>query len=235
MRTATEVGGDYYDFHMEKEPYFGVFGDVSGHGLKSGLVMMMAEVAFNTLMTDDEIKKQPLNLLYQKINSTLFTNIQNRLAKKSNIGSQYNHMYMTFRMFRFDDSGQFEMFGNDHAMPFVCRAETGEIEPINSTGFLLGIIKNATMDNKGYSFKLNPGDILCLYSDGITEAEGKSTRDIKGIKEVRDMFGEERLYEVIKQNRTKNPEEIIKALVNAVDEYMVEQDDDITISIIKKK
>ncbi len=230
MRTATEVGGDYYDFHMSETPYFGVFGDVSGHGLKSGLVMMMAEVAFNTLMTDEATKQQSLEVLYQKINSTLFNNIQRRLAKKSNIGAQYNHMYMTFRMFRFDDGGNFEMFGNDHAMPFICRAETGEIQAIDSTGFLLGIIPDVKLQNTGFKFTLNKHDILILYSDGITEARGKNSDENE-----RNMYGDERLYDVVSKHRDKTPDEIIKAIVSSVDDWMIEQDDDITLAVLKKK
>ncbi|PKL14912.1 MAG: hypothetical protein CVV50_01915, partial [Spirochaetae bacterium HGW-Spirochaetae-6] len=53
MRPANEVGGDYYDIFMDSEPYFGVFGDVSGHGLLAGLIMMMAEVVFNAYMQDE--------------------------------------------------------------------------------------------------------------------------------------------------------------------------------------
>jgi sigma-B regulation protein RsbU (phosphoserine phosphatase) len=60
MRTASEVGGDYYDLDLKEQPFFGVFGDVSGHGLKSGLIMLMAEVAFNAYMKDQYYRTKPL-------------------------------------------------------------------------------------------------------------------------------------------------------------------------------
>jgi serine/threonine protein kinase/serine phosphatase RsbU (regulator of sigma subunit) len=235
MRTAAEVGGDYYDFFLTEEPFFGVFGDVSGHGLKSGLVMMMAEVAFNILMTDKDMREKDISYLYQQINYTLYKNIQERLSRKSKMGNQYSHMYMTFRLFRFDQEGNFEMFGNDHAMPFICRADTGEIEAIQSTGFLIGIMEDAILNNSSYSFKLNPGDLLVLFSDGITEAREKNKDETKGRSCERNMFGDKRLYDVVSQNRHEKPEQIIHKVIQKVDNWMCDQEDDITMSILKKK
>ncbi|HCL56520.1 MAG TPA: hypothetical protein DHW82_05870, partial [Spirochaetia bacterium] len=139
MRTATEVGGDYYDFYLDEAPFFAVFGDVSGHGLKSGLIMMMAEVAFNTIMTDKTMREKDIDVLYQAINTALYKNIQERLTRKSKMGDQYSYMYMTFRICRFDREGNLEMFGNDHAEPFIVRAKDGKKEKIESSGFLLGM------------------------------------------------------------------------------------------------
>ncbi len=235
MRPATEVGGDYYDLFIQEPPYFGVFGDVSGHGLKSGLVMMMAEVAFNTIMTDKDMRKKDLSDLYQKINITLFENIQNRLTERSNIGYQYSSMYMTFRMFRFDDKGNFEMFGNDHAEPFICRAKTGEIERIESSGFLIGIMENATLNNKSYKFKLNPGDMLIFHSDGISEAHNEAKKRLQKNEDARAMYGEEKIYEQCKKYRKKSSKEIIRLVIEDLDNWMHEQEDDITMMIIKKK
>lgn len=235
MKTATEVGGDYYDFFLESKPYFGVFGDVSGHGLKSGIIMMMAEVVFNALMRDEDMKQKDLPLLYQIINSTLFENIQKRLSKKSNMGHQYSHLYMTFRMFRFDDDGNFEMFGNDHAEPFICRADTGEVQTIRSTGFLIGIMEDGIMNGKTFKFKLNPGDLLILYSDGITEAKKEAKSKVLGKDRKVLMFGEERLHQTVAQNRAKTPQEIINCVIDEVSNWMAEQEDDITMAVIKMK
>ncbi len=232
MRTASEVGGDYYDFNLKKEPYFGVFGDVSGHGLKSGLIMMMAEVAFNFIMKDEVMKKKDLTDLYQKINLTLYENIQLRLAEKSSSGRNFSSMYMTFRLFRFDKEGNFEIFGNDHAEPFICRGETGDIQTIESKGFLIGIMEEATLNAESEKFKLNKNDLLVLFSDGITEAKSKKT-DVKNSEEY--FYGEEKLYEVVKQNRDKKLNVIIDEVIKSVDNWMVSQDDDITICIIKKR
>ena len=232
MRTAAEVGGDYYDIFTEELPYFGVFGDVSGHGLKSGLVMMMAEVAFNSLTTNKNTRNSDIREIYQNINLSLYKNMQERLSKKSNIGSQYNHMYMTMRLFRFDDKGNFEMFGNDHAEPFIV-TNKGEVKTIPSRGFLIGILNDAVRNAEIERFKLDKGDILVLYSDGITEAKKEKKNDKKFSK--RDMFGEERLFEVVKRVREKSCEDIINTVISEVDKWMAEQEDDITILVIKKK
>ncbi|PKL14447.1 MAG: hypothetical protein CVV50_02510, partial [Spirochaetae bacterium HGW-Spirochaetae-6] len=233
MRTATEVGGDYYDLFMEKEPYLGVFGDVSGHGLKSGLVMMMAEVAFNAFMRYDALRQEPLSSLYQQINATLFNNIQGRLANRLT-GHEYSAMYMTFRLFRFDKIGNFEIFGSDHAEPFICRASTGEIKTISSTGFLIGIMENAALGDESYRFSLKKDDLLVFYSDGIEEAH-REPKPIKYRKHHREEFGKDRIYSLIQENRHLLPEEIIKRVIDSVDQWLHEQEDDITLLIFKKK
>ena len=232
MRTATEVGGDYYDFDLAAEPYFGVFGDVSGHGLKSGLIMMMSEVAFHTIMADPDSKHKPLPDLYQSINRVLYENIQGRLSRRSNVGSQYSHMYMTFRLLRFDGKGHFEMFGNDHADPFICRAETGEIISIESRGFLMGILEEAVQGDESHTFTLDPDDLLVLYSDGITEARSYAN---DADRNQWEMYGEERLHALVSEERHRHPEAIIGSVMESVDSFMTGQDDDITMAVLKRK
>jgi sigma-B regulation protein RsbU (phosphoserine phosphatase) len=234
MRTATEVGGDYYDFYFKELPYMGVFGDVSGHGLKSGLIMLMAEVAFNALMKDKFIRQKPLKDIYQQINLTLYENIQERISHKSKMGMEYSHMYMTLRLFRFDLEGNFEIFGNDHAEPFIVRRKNKEIIPLLSTGFLIGIMEEATLDNDSFHFKLESGDLLVFYSDGITEAKNIPKSQMKNLEDKRVMYGEEKLFEVILENIEQTPAQIINAVTESVDKFMAEQEDDITLVIFKK-
>jgi serine phosphatase RsbU (regulator of sigma subunit) len=233
MRTADEVGGDYYDFYLNESPYLGVFGDVSGHGLKSGLIMMMAEVSFNTIARIESMKNSALKNIYQTINNTLYENIQSRLSKKSFIGSQYSNMYMTFRLYRFNEEGDFEMFGNDHAEPFICRKKTGEIIPIPSTGFIIGIVGDALGgDDASFKFKLDEGDLLCLYSDGISEAKKAGSENTNGSL---DLFSDERLHNLVSMNRNKSPQEIISQVTHEVENWMSIQHDDISIVVIKKE
>lgn len=233
MKSATEVGGDYYDFFLEEAPFFGIFGDVAGHGIKSGLIMMMGEVAFNMLMIDKSIREEPLTKIYQKLNLLLYKNIQSRLAVKSSMALQYSIMYMTCHLFRFDEFGNFEIFGSDHASPFICKAETGEIIPIKSSGFLLGIAKDAVSNFTSIEFKLEKDDLFVLYSDGITEAKNKR-REAALPNIEREMFGEQRFFKIIQENRFKKPAEIIEKLEGQLNLWMEEQEDDITISILKK-
>ena len=235
MRTATEVGGDYYDFDLTSQPFFGVFGDVSGHGLKSGLIMMMSEVAFHTIMADQAARHKPLPELYQTINRVLYENIQGRLSRRSSLGSQYSHMYMTFRLFRFDDEGNFEMFGNDHADPFICRAETGEIVPIESTGFLMGILDEAVQGDESHTFTLGPDDLLVFYSDGITEARSYAPAEAEDDRAQWEMYGEQRLHSLVSAERNRHPKEIIEKTIESADAFMSGQDDDITMAVLKRK
>ena len=232
MRTATEVGGDFYDLYLKKNPYFGIFGDVAGHGLKSGLIMMMAEVAFCTLMSDDILRQKSLPFLYQKINSLLFENIQERLAKKSNY--RYSPMYSTCKMFRFDAEGHFEIFGGDHAEPIFC-GNDGTVAPVESRGFLLGIIENAVLDQQAVELKLESGEFLVFYSDGIIEASKAREAGEEKSSTPSLMYGKERLYALIARYRNETPENLIRLIIEDLDAFTPEQNDDITLLVLRKK
>ncbi len=234
METADEVGGDYYDFYLEDEPYFGVFGDVSGHGLKSGLIMMMAEVAFNTIMRNPSRRIEDLASIYQQINLILHDNIQNRLGKNSKIGEQYSYMFMTFNLFRFDLKGNFEVVGADFATPFICR-KNGGIEEVDSNASLIGIKENAISSCHAKKVKLNSGDLIVFYSDGITEGKKYNRKDIVGLKKTDFLYGRKRLYEIIQKNKDKASKEIISMVIDSVHKWIAEQDDDMTIVIVKKE
>ncbi|PKL14352.1 MAG: hypothetical protein CVV50_02585, partial [Spirochaetae bacterium HGW-Spirochaetae-6] len=156
------------------------------------------------------------------------------LSQKSMIGRQYSSMYMTFRMFRFDHDGNFEIFGNDHAEPIICRQDSGEISTIPSTGFLLGIMEDAILDNQTHKFKLNPGDLLIFCSDGIAEGH-KEPKQGGSSDHHREEFGEERINAIIQAHREKTPDEIIEAIVAGLDSYIHAQEDDVTLLVIKKK
>ena len=150
---------------------------------------------------------------------------------RSQKGQQYGYMYMTLRLFKFDEKGSFEFFGNDHAEPFICRADTGNIELIPSSGFLVGIMKEAINSDISFSFHLNSGDILVLYSDGITEA----IKEIESDNIDKYMFGEDRLYSIVQKERHKTPTEIIDLVIKEVESWMSVQVDDMSIMVIKKK
>ncbi|PKL15241.1 MAG: hypothetical protein CVV50_00755 [Spirochaetae bacterium HGW-Spirochaetae-6] len=235
MQSAEEVGGDFYDFFLDSPPYFGIFGDVSGHGLKSGLIMMMAEVAFNTIMASQPSRLSALSHIYQQLNSVLYKNIQQRLSIKSKAAKEYSYMYMTCKIFRFDPEGNFEIFGADYSAPFICKAVSGEIIELESKGFLLGIQTDATMGKEALSFSLEKDDLLILYSDGITEAKKFSKEVIRRDKSKNYLFGTARLYDLVIENRHLNPKDLVTLIINATRNWMHKQEDDITLTIIKKK
>lgn len=233
IRTASEVGGDYFDLFLKQEPYFGIFGDVAGHGLKSGLVMMMVETIFSTLMKTQDLRKTKLPHLYQLINYTLYENIQEKLAKRSELKKEYDDLYSTLRLFRFDDAGNFEIFGSDHCLPLIYRKKSGEIETLESRGFLVGIIEDSSLNQESIAFHLNSGDLLIFYSDGITEAE--NVKPDKFSDRHKHMYGRHRFEELIKEHSHLSPEQLIKVAVHAVEQWQYQQTDDITLLIMQKK
>ncbi|THB63558.1 MAG: serine/threonine-protein phosphatase, partial [Spirochaetaceae bacterium] len=104
-----------------------------------------------------------------------------------------------------------------------------------SSGFLLGILDEAVQGDDSYKFQLKKGDLLVLYSDGITEAKNVSRKDSHDGEIEREMFGEEKLHKIISENRSRTPKQLIDVILKAVDSWMSEQDDDITLAVIKRK
>ena len=157
MRPADEVGGDYYDVFREGDQEWILIGDVSGHGVPAGLIMMMcqtavrAALASNPAMAPDE--------LLVIVNRTLTENIR-RLGEDK---------YMTISALCRDEAGRFHHAGL-HQDLMIYRAQTGRVDCIPSEGAWLGITSDIDRLLTVGTFELAAGDVLFLYTDGITEA-----------------------------------------------------------------
>jgi sigma-B regulation protein RsbU (phosphoserine phosphatase) len=111
-----------------------------------------------------------------------------------------------------------------HNYPLLYRAATGEVVQLQALGIVLGIIPNPRFAEA--EVHLQPGDVLCLYTDGITEA--MNTR--------RQLFDEERLMEVLRHTHYLPPEQIVRRILDAVSSFSAgaPQNDDITMVVIKR-
>jgi len=183
MDTASEVGGDFYEaLPGEKgETYFAI-GDVTDHGLASGLVMLMVQAAFRTMVHGE---KPDLESILRELNRLIFQNVQTRMKDGRN---------MTLAVLR-HKNGQVDLSGY-HESVILYRKEQDRFEVIDTTdyGMFLGLID----DLHGYihrtSFELGEGDLMFLYTDGSVEAENKD----------RELFGQENLLSALKK-RTDMP------------------------------
>ena len=216
MIPADEVGGDYFDIIVssanENKLWLGI-GDVSGHGLTSGLIMMMAQTAFNTiLLNDPDISTDELIV---KVNRVLYQNIKERLNE--------NH-FMTLSFLMGDKDGHFKYSGA-HLDMLIYRYNSDTVEVIRTTGVWLGIVEN--MVNKVFqqTFDLSKNDVLLLYTDGLIES----------INENDELYGMERLIDKFKslgkESVTTIESEIVKDAIN----FTKNQLDDITVLVVKKK
>jgi serine/threonine protein phosphatase PrpC len=206
-RAATEIGGDYFDFLTQDSGEIGIaFGDVSGHGLTSGIVMAMAKAALLVQVDHDPSPRKVLEVLNDIVIKT---------APK--------RILMTFFFGMLDPASQILRFSSaGHHDPYVYRASTGTLESLSSWGFPLGVRRRDPF--REHTVEFEPGDRLVLYSDGLIEA----------IDDDGDPFGFERFEEIIKSNGHLSADDMKKALLNAVRKFTRNRppEDDQTLVVV---
>ena len=206
-RAATEIGGDYFDFLMLGNGDIGLaFGDVSGHGLSSGIVMAMAKAALLVQVGVDPSPRAVLNVLNEIVIKT---------APK--------RIMMTFFFGVLDPATQQLRFSSaGHLDPYVYRGDNGRLESLSSWGFPLGVRRRDPFREHVASF--GPGDRLILYSDGLIEA----------VDDDGDPFGFERFEQVLRDHGTKSAEEIKKTLLSSIRKFTRNRppEDDQTLVVV---
>ncbi len=202
------VGGDYYDVIAGDNCHWLIIGDVSGHGVPAGLIMMMAQTAVHTALHESP-NISPRQLL-SRINQTLTQNI--RQLKESK--------YMTMTVVKLKPDGRFS-FAGLHQDILIYRAGTREVEALETHGAWLGLMADIAAVQPEDSGWLEPADCLLLFTDGLTEA-----RDEKG-----RMFGDEQLAAILAAHGEESAEQIHAALVQQVEPYR--KTDDLTVLIAK--
>lgn len=212
MEAADEVGGDYYEvLNTDGVVTLGI-GDVTGHGLESGILMLMAQTAVRTL---NEIRElDPVRFL-DVINRTLYKNVQRMNSEKS----------LTLAILNY--SNGWVSISGQHEETIIVR-NGGEIERVDMMDLGLPI---ALHDDIGefishISIELQLGDGIVLYTDGIPEAY-----DIK-----KKQYGLEPMCEVISQNWHLSAGEIKQAVIDDVRRHIGTQKvfDDITLLVLKR-
>lgn len=212
MEPSAEVGGDYYDvLHHNGQVKIGI-GDVTGHGLESGVLMIMAQTAVRTMTVLQE--KDPIRFL-TALNTVMYENI-NRMNSDKNMTLLLLDYYQ----------GQLSVVGQ-HEEVIVVRVD-GKIERIdtNDLGFPLGLEADISSFIMQAQITLKLGDIVVLYTDGITEAENTN----------RQFYGLDRLCFVIKQHSLETSQLISEAIIRDLKDFIGLNHvyDDITLLVIKQ-
>lgn len=210
-RQAEELGGDNLDFiKVGNSTYFYV-GDVTGHGIPAAIVMTMVNTLINAFA---EIYDSAYDIV---------VNTNRRL--KSRIRST---MFMSMLMLKWNGlTKKMSYVGCGHEYLLIYRAKTGLVEATVSGGIALGMVPDNSKIVKEQEISLSTGDILVLYSDGITEA-----RNMKG-----EMFGIERLKELLGlYGGIGDAQSIIQNIAKDFSKFVEEhvQEDDVTLIIIKR-
>jgi serine phosphatase RsbU (regulator of sigma subunit) len=205
MFPAQEVGGDYYDIiQTPTGDKWIAMGDVSGHGFDSGLIMMMAQTSLIS-MVNNCVGAKPSGVL-NSVNSVIRENI-------SRLGSDH---YMTMMAIHLNDS-QMTVAGKHQDM-LIYRAGSSQTETIPTEGTWLGITDNIEKYLKDTSVRIEDGDIVLLFTDGITEAANTDG----------EMYGQVRLEQALNQYADLPVRKLLDKIVEEVTAFQEEQIDDMT-------
>ena len=213
MDPADEVGGDYYDVLQHNGQIKIGIGDVTGHGLESGVVMVMTQAVVRALLTNGET--DPVRFL-DTLNRALYGNVQ-RMGTDKNL---------TLALLDYAQ-GEVKLSGQHEDMIVVRKG--GDVELIDTIdlGFPIALDSDIANFIHQKTVQLEPGDGVVLYTDGITEAE-----NLDG-----EHYGQERLCEVVKVHWSEPAEAIKEAVVRDVRRHIGEQMvyDDITLVVVKQQ
>jgi sigma-B regulation protein RsbU (phosphoserine phosphatase) len=213
MEPADRVGGDYYDVLSQEGGVKIGIGDVTGHGLESGVVMLMVQTAIRTLLNQKET--DPIKFL-QVINQTIHDNVQRMNSDKNLTLSLLDYRDHCLRL-----SGQ-------HESVIVVRIG-GKVEVIDTLdlGFPIGLEADISDFVSETEIHLATGDVVILYTDGITEAEN----------EWGELYGLDRLCTVAGQHWQRSAKEIQQQIIEDLRHHIGTQivHDDITLVVIKQK
>ena len=212
MTPAKEVGGDFYDFYMLDDDHFAmVVGDVSGKGVPAALFMVITK----TLLKDTAEHEYNPAKVFEHVNKILC---------EGNESGLFVTCWMAILTI---STGELNFANAGHNAPVI--KTNGEIKYLSTKPNLM----LAAMDGIPYTnntIKINTGDRLFIYTDGITEA----TNDYD------ELYGEERLLHILKtvQDKGKTPRDILDIVRNDLNDFVLEapQFDDITmLSMVYKK
>jgi len=209
MQPASEVGGDYYDvFPAEDGCWIGI-GDVAGHGLSTGLVMLMIQSGFGTIGRQNP-HVRPSQLL-PFLNDVIYDNVRVRLSHDE---------HATLTLLRYHRNGVLR-FAGAHEDIVVYRQRTGACEIVPTPGPWLGACRNVTASAIDSAIRLEDGDLVVLYTDGIIEARSAK----------KEQYGIGRLCGELVQVHDQPVLAIRDRLMMSAADFMARQDDDMTILV----
>ncbi len=210
---SLQVGGDYFDFIDLPSGHLGIaIGDVCGKGIPAALLMANLQAGLHgQAVAPTEI-------------ASVIARMNDLLVRSTDI-----NMFATFFYGVLDRrSSTFISTNAGHNPPLHFR-ENGDYKKLSANGLIIGFLANQKY--KQHTSKIEPGDVLVLFTDGITEA----LREVEA-KEEEKYFGERRLVDVIKKNVNKPAREIQAAILRAISDFTAgaPQNDDITLVVIKR-
>jgi PAS domain S-box-containing protein len=211
MEAASEVGGDYYDVIPQRDSVVFGIGDVTGHGLESGVIAIMVQTAVRTLLASGHYESRKF---FEVLNTVVYDN-----ARRMSCGRN-----LSLSLLHYED--KVVTISGQHEEVLIVR-ENGALERHDTLdlGFPLGLEAKISKFIGETKIPLQSGDVMVVYTDGITEA----------INSTGAAYGIERLCEAVKTSHRQLAEGIRKAILNSLRQYIGEQRllDDISLLVIK--
>jgi PAS domain S-box-containing protein len=210
---AKEVGGDFFDvipfeiIPLEKGTLGILIADVSGKGVPAALFMALSRIVVR------------VNALWHRDPARAIYDANNVISQDSKAG-----MFVTLFYGILSEKHRTLTYVNaGHNPPVVFRSRDGSLEELMPTGIVLGAVEHREYYSR--TLDIGPDDLIVMYTDGITES----------INAREEMFGEERLYEIIRKSARLPSHEILAKILVAVQQFTgdVPQFDDITLMVIK--
>jgi serine phosphatase RsbU (regulator of sigma subunit) len=202
------VGGDFYDFvQLNSGEWVGVLADVSGKGMSAALLSSML---LGALSVEFRYGTPPQEVL-DRVNQLL--------CERS-----LPYQFVTVFLFLLGPQGLGQFISAGHNPAYLFRSATGKIEELSSEGMILGAFPSVTYQS--CPLHLHQGDILVVYTDGLTEARNPQE----------EMFGEERLRQIILQEAPSGSNALQQKFLQAIEEFTfgMPQTDDITFLVVEK-
>jgi serine phosphatase RsbU (regulator of sigma subunit)/anti-sigma regulatory factor (Ser/Thr protein kinase) len=209
-RPMREVAGDFYDFYALPDGRLAlVIADVSGKGVPAALFMALSVTVLRFAMN---LNFSPSELMDR--------------ANRSIIADQQSKMFATVFVGYLDlDSSVLQFASAGHNPPLLYRAASGRCEYLHAPGVAMGLFENA--DYEEATVTLGDGDILVLYTDGITEAVDADEEE----------FGEARLEDLVLQNASWPAQQLTELIIETAMAFATEEGavDDETLVVIKRQ
>lgn len=209
------IGGDFYDFFKLPHGKIGVvIGDVSGKGIPAAILMALCQTKLRYIAMSGKSPAQTLCLLNSEM-----------------VHAMRSDMFITIIYLVIDpESGEAKFARAGHEPPLLARADSDEAaQPLKSSGMALGMVSEELFDEvmEDASFKMNSGDVLVLYTDGLTEAANPEGGE----------FTAKKLAQTISTLCSRNANDLNDEIIKSVESFMGpgnKYGDDLTLLTVKK-
>lgn len=206
---AAHVGGDYYDFFLRGEDTVDIIiADVSGHSVGAALIMVETRSVLRAQIHTTESTGEILAMLNELLQEDLSS----------------AELFITMFYIKYDTVNRLLTYSSaGHNRPILYRPGEPPCDQLDAEGLILGVKRDVAFEEK--SIELRPGDILLMYTDGITEARNPSG----------EFFGEQRLCEILEASGDEDPEKLIERTLDEVTAFAGSQplQDDISMVVMK--